>query len=803
MKRLATLLLAVVLALGLSLSVLTASGAPPTTTLDHGHVDAFYVTPDGEGGIDLRLKEDVTGNGVVHRPEDVLLRVSPAALVDIPEGFPGAPRAYFLPLTQNPDLLWPGWETTPAREAGVERVEFDVEVEGPGDVHLWSTGSLGETVSVLGDGGTRLPGTIVAPFPAHTHANWAFTEPGAYTFTVQAVGPTADGVLTSPTRTYAWEVGDVAEPTDAPSEEPAPEPEPTEEPTAEPSPSATPTTRPTTPPTPTASPTARPTSSPTATPTRAPSPDDRVLLDHGHVDAFHVIASDEGLDLRLREDVTGLGVSRDPATVLLGVRQAALTDVPAGLPGTPRAFVLPLTQDPDLLWPGWETSGVARHGFGRIDIQVRSVEGPGEVHVFSMDSLGAIASVLDDDGTELPGAIVAPFPAHTHANWVFTQPGTYTFEVRASGRRDGATVTSPTRTYTWRVGDAEPDPGETPSPTPSSTARPTAKPTPSARPTASPRATPTSTPSATPSDTGTAPKGTPSAPAVECRPVTVTTKGTGSSDIATSGHLDVGAQIQGGKLVPSTKDDRKSPPVWVDPTGIVMSIQDKKTAPSGMEFIAAQGADIWLIGATQDANTPWVGQNTMHETFIAETKGTLTWKLKSVDGPGKVAVFAAGAFGAGVGERMFDNVGGPTGYTIPANTHAHPNWVFNAPGHYKMTLTMSATLKSGAKVSADTTLHFAVGVDATQVAKDAGGSGSRTTVVGRTPDGEPCELKAGLPGTGGEVWLAPDALDVAPVESAPSSGGPVSVDAGGATIGLVLALLGAAAAGALPGMRRP
>ena len=85
MKRLATLLLAVVLALGLSLSVLTASGAPPTMTLDHGHVDAFYVTPDGEGGIDLRLKEDVTGNGVVHRPEDVLLRVSPAALVDIPD----------------------------------------------------------------------------------------------------------------------------------------------------------------------------------------------------------------------------------------------------------------------------------------------------------------------------------------------------------------------------------------------------------------------------------------------------------------------------------------------------------------------------------------------------------------------------------------------------------------------------------------------------------------------------------------------------------------------------------------------
>ena len=41
-------------------------------------------------------------------PEDVVLRVKQEALIDIPEGFPGSPRAYYLPLTQNPDLLWPG-----------------------------------------------------------------------------------------------------------------------------------------------------------------------------------------------------------------------------------------------------------------------------------------------------------------------------------------------------------------------------------------------------------------------------------------------------------------------------------------------------------------------------------------------------------------------------------------------------------------------------------------------------------------------------------------------------------------------
>ncbi|HQD23002.1 MAG TPA: choice-of-anchor M domain-containing protein [Arachnia sp.] len=272
MKRLATLLLAVVLALGLSLSVLPARGAPSVTALDQGHVDAFYVTSDGEGGIDLRLREDVTGSGVVHEPEDVVLRVKQEALIDIPEGFPGSPRAYYLPLTQNPDLLWPGWETTPARDAGVGKVEFEIGVDGPGEVHLWSTGSLGDVVSLLADGGTGLPGTIVAPFPAHTHANWAFTQPGTYTFTVRADGHVGDGVLSSPTRTYTWEVGDPAEPTPTPTATEEPTEEPTSEPTEEPTPEPTPTTEPPASPQPTTSPTVRPTTKPTPPASRRPTP---------------------------------------------------------------------------------------------------------------------------------------------------------------------------------------------------------------------------------------------------------------------------------------------------------------------------------------------------------------------------------------------------------------------------------------------------------------------------------------------------------------------------------------------------
>lgn len=48
-------------------------------------------------------------------------------------------------------------------------------------------------------------------------------------------------------------------------------------------------------------------------------------------------------------------------------------------------------------------------------------------------------------------------------------------------------------------------------------------------------------------------------------------------------------------------------------------------------------------------------------------------------------------------------------HTIAANTHVHPNWVFSKTGTYKVSLTQTATSKSGKKLSATGTLTFNVG----------------------------------------------------------------------------------------------
>jgi len=174
---------------------------------DSGHVDAFYVTaPDGE--LTLSLKEDITGSGVVHPGNDVTLKVTEEAWNDATERIDGIEiPTYYLPQTQDSSLLWPGWDTQPAQSAGYKDVDLEfVEVTGPGDIFVFETAGFGDIQPVTVEGALDLvSGDVInQAYPAHRHVNWAFTDPGIYTMTVQAVsnGDASNQV------TYTWDVGD-------------------------------------------------------------------------------------------------------------------------------------------------------------------------------------------------------------------------------------------------------------------------------------------------------------------------------------------------------------------------------------------------------------------------------------------------------------------------------------------------------------------------------------------------------------------------------------------------------------------
>ena len=408
-----------------------------------------------------------------------------------------------------------------------------------------------------------------------------------------------------------------------------------------------------------------------------------LTLDTGHIDAFAVHPDGEGISLSLQEDVTGSHVQHAPEDVDLLVGEHAYTEDTAtvegiGAPG----YLLPQTQQEDLIWPGWDTQALAGAGVGDIEIEFLEVDGPGEVYLFQSQSLGGVGAVLDNGELAVAaGAIIRQdAPAHAHANWLFTEPGTYT--MRMVSRAGGAT--SNEATYTWHVGDSS-----------------------GAVVATEQREDDASGSAQADADLG-------GMDDVD-QNIAVEAPGPPGHRVETyageAGALDAGTCRPG--LRPQVKDDRRVPATWSDPADIVFGLGDaaQTELPEAVGPIPAGKA--WMIGATQQAGVPWLGANTQHESLMEHTTGDVTWDVVSFDGPGNMFVFTQGGLGQIVGEEWFSAESGNVqgSHTIPENSHVHPNWVFSAPGTYHVTVRHTATAKDGGELSGSATLTFEVGGD--------------------------------------------------------------------------------------------
>lgn len=536
-------------------------------------------------------------------------------------------------------------------------------------------------------------------------------------------------------------------------------------------------------------------------------------LDRGHADIFDLTSDASGaLTLRIKEDATGSGVMREPEQTLLAVNKSTLTQIPASVSqatGAPAAAYL-LGQSGDnqasVLWPGWDTLGVAAGGYDAARFHI-TYTGPenGRIYAFTSSFTEGTKAVTNDGSFDLaPGGddIDQPYAAHKHVNWLFTRAGRYTLTVQASawtpGNTGAANAVAPTRTYTIDVADeasclaesaaapstdqAQPAPGVGPGSV-SSTNNQAAQDqadngaagTPSA-PAPAPGATGTTGTTGTTTGANPAPSSgartTPgtttsgercvatritreateaeaatlasnNAPANTARTTLTVSVGEGASGNATEGHFDLGPAIENGTLVARVKDDRTQPAQWVDPSSLTFALGDaaRITAPADLGFVATPGSNVWLIPSTQIAGVPWLGLNSQREEIVTGTTGPVQFTLDAVEGPGRVAVFNAGALGSGVGEHVFDGPG--TGYTLGANTHAHQNWVFTAPGTYTLTITMRVTPNGAALAGSG----FGSGGDLTATG-ETGPSGRPmvSQVVGRTASGKDCDLSLATTG---------------------------------------------------------
>lgn len=458
-----------------------------------------------------------------------------------------------------------------------------------------------------------------------------------------------------------------------------------------------------------------------------------------------------------------------------------------------------------VLWPGWDTLGVTAGGYDAARFHI-SYTGPadGRIYAFTSSFTEGTKAVTNDGSFDLaPGGddIDQPYAAHKHVNWLFTRAGRYTLTVQASawtpGNNGAANAQSATHTYTIDVADeasclaesgaapstdqAQPAPGVGPGSV-SSTNNQAGQDQADNGATGTPSAPAPSTGTMGTTGTGGTTTGANPAPASGTRTTSGTTGGErcvatritreateaeaatlasnnapantarttltvsvgeGASGNATEGHFDLGPAIENGTLVARVKDDRSQPAQWVDPSSLTFALGDaaRITAPADLGFVATPGSSVWLIPSTQIAGVPWLGLNSQREEIVTGTTGPVQFTLDAVEGPGRVAVFNAGALGSGVGEHVFDGPG--TGYTLGANTHAHQNWVFTAPGTYTLTISMRVTPNGEALAGSG----FGSGGDLT--ATGATGPNGRpmvSQVVGRTASGKECDLSLATTG---------------------------------------------------------
>ena len=279
---------------------------------------------------------------------------------------------------------------------------------------------------------------------------------------------------------------------------------------------------------------------PNPTPAPAPAPDnggndatpdpassllsDPVEIARGHLDVRLTQASGEGgltYGLAVKDDSltnARTSVMRTVGSTTLTVAPNARFVRPASLsdpsydvlgPVGTATYVLPETQNSDIVWPGLSTEGIDYAALpDGADLTLHLAQAPegARVAFFQGGTFGAGAKV-HFDSSKGDGLVHTTEATHMHGNWVFSAPGTYRIEVGArSGER--SLVEPQSFTVIVRSGrhneqpapvDEEPVPTPSPGPSPVPEPVPTPEPTPAPVPTVDPEPAPAPTADPAPS----------------------------------------------------------------------------------------------------------------------------------------------------------------------------------------------------------------------------------------------------------------------------------------------------------------
>ena len=164
----------------------------------------------------------------------------------------------------------------------------------------------------------------------------------------------------------------------------------------------------------------------------------------------------------LRHDAESGAVWRDPNQTVLRVSDAAIMTAPdsadypflADVAGKP-VHVVPQTQNPSVVWLGWNTQDPAVTATidRGLTMRVGPVSGPGRAWLFLQSGTFGKPLLLADSGAA-PGDVWIDSGTHVHANWAFSAPGTYTATVTFLGTTTAGEAVNASTTLRFAVGDA-------------------------------------------------------------------------------------------------------------------------------------------------------------------------------------------------------------------------------------------------------------------------------------------------------------------------------------------------------------
>ena len=193
----------------------------------------------------------------------------------------------------------------------------------------------------------------------------------------------------------------------------------------------------------------------------------RAVLATGHVDigprfidgTWMLLIHDDSA----KADPTHPSVWRHPDDTVLKVSDASVLTVPddpayafLGVDAGTPVSVIPQTQNSDVVWVGWNTQDPAvMDTIDRgVTLSLTGVDGPGDMVVYLQSGAFGEPETLWDSRESAAQSVWVDVNTHTHANWVFTQPGVYLahFEITAD-LVDGTSVTD-TQSLRFAVGDA-------------------------------------------------------------------------------------------------------------------------------------------------------------------------------------------------------------------------------------------------------------------------------------------------------------------------------------------------------------